>query len=96
MMRNETYLKIPPPLASVHFRIDLGFLVGGGVVFLGGVGQKLCKLRIHIECTDTLDDIPVVEFVLLTCNCNFLPDKLRKPVRGFFVNDAVEFLCAQK
>jgi len=83
-LRDETHLKIPPPLASVHLRIDPGFLVRGGVMFLWGVGQKLCKLWIPIECTDTLDDIPVVEFVLLACNCNLLPDKLREPVWEFF------------
>ena len=65
-------------------------------MFLWGVGQKLCELWISIECMGTLDDIPVVEFVLLACNCNFLTDELREPVRKFFVNDAVEFLRARK
>jgi len=95
-MRDETYLKIPPPPASVHFGVDPGLLVRGGVVFLWGVGQKLRKLGVPIECADTLDDIPVVEFILLARNCNFLPDELRQPVREFFINDAVEFLCARK
>lgn len=63
-------------------------------MFLWGMGQKWCKLWVAIEHTNTLDNIPVVKFILLTCDRNFLPNKLRKPIWELLVNDAVEFLCA--
>lgn len=65
-------------------------------MFLRGMGQKLRQLRISVEHADTLDDIPVVEFVLLTSDRDFLTDKLREPIREPFVDDAVQLLRARK
>ena len=86
---DETHLEFPPPFASMHFGKYSGLLVRGSIVFLWGVGQERCKLRVAVENTDTLDDIPIIKFVLLTGNRNFLPGKLRKSTRELFVNDAV-------
>ena len=65
-------------------------------MFLWRVGQKGCEFRVSIEHTNTLDDIPVIKFVLLARNCNFLPDKLGKPIRELFIDDAIQFLCTRK
>ena len=62
-------------------------------MFLWRVGQKLREIWIPIEHADTLDDIPMVELIFLTRDCDFFPDKLGKPIWKLFVNNAVEFLC---
>lgn len=65
-------------------------------MFFRGVGQKWCKFRVTIEHANALNDIPVIKFILLTRNCNFLPGKPRKSIWELFVDDAVEFLCTRK
>jgi hypothetical protein len=76
----------------VHFGVNPGPFVSQGVTFLWGVGQKLRKLWVAIEDTDTLDDIPVVKFIILTCNLDFLPYKPRKPIWEFLIDDLIGFL----
>lgn len=80
----------------MHFRIYPGLLIGRGVTFLWGMGQKWRKLWVSVEHTYTLDDILVVKFVFLTCNRDLLPHKLRESIWEFFVDDLVEFLQARE
>ena len=61
-------------------------------MFFWGVGQKWHELWVSIQHADTLDYIPVVKFVLLASDRNFLPNKLRKPIWELFIDDVVEFI----
>jgi hypothetical protein len=87
-----TYLKLPPPFASMHFRVHSGVHGRGRVSFLWGVSKKWRKFRVAVECANTLDDITVVELIFLSSNCDLLPDKLREPTWELFINYLVKLV----
>lgn len=60
------------------------------------VYQKICKFRVSIEGTNTLDDVTMVKFVSLTGECKLLSNKLRKSIWKLFVDDLVEFIGTRK
>ena len=84
-----SYLRFPPPLASVHLVIHTSGLALVGIVPLGCKDKVWSKFGVAEQLFDALDDISAVDLIGLPGDTNFFTKKLRL-IRYLLINDLVQ------
>ena len=88
---NDAYLGCPPPLPSVHVKVDTNFTCLISVVLLRSKEKQRRKLRISVKRPDALQDVSEIDFECFTSNKNLVTLELRSRRGKLVINDGIEF-----
>jgi len=87
----DTYLYGPPPVSSMHLRIDLLHPFGIFIMSLRGKYHVTSKFRVAKDCLDAWQNILIVELDAFAFNVKLLGLEWRVP-RQLVVNDAIQLV----